>query len=327
MSDWLLGVDVGASGSRLAVVPFDGGVPRWPAARTLAGDRLSVGTAGSTGAQVALDLVARACAEMGPDAATRIRGVAAGIAGLWTNVADPASYAPRLRHLVPGARVALAPDMVTAHLGALGTGGAVLAAGTGAIALGTDLATRWQRVDGWGYLVGDLGSGAWIGTRGLQVAAAAADGRDPAGAALHAAVSARLGPVTAWPAAIYHRADRAGVLAELAPLVEQCAGAGDAASLAILRAAAGHLADTLLAAFVDGVPPVAALVGGLVHEGGLVRELVAVEVATRRPDVELRPARGAPLDGAIRLAALVAGGAALAGAPVVTAPDDTEGAG
>ena len=317
MSDLLLGIDVGASGSRLAVVPLTDGEPRWADARTLVGDRLSLGGTGSTGAVVALDLVARALAGMDGTEAASIRGIAAGIAGLETNIADPASYVPRLRRLVPGARVALAPDMITAHLGALGTGGAVLAAGTGSVALGTDLASRWRRVDGWGHLIGDLGSGAWIGTRGLQVGAAAADGRDPTGSALYDALAARLGPLTAWPAAIYHRADRAGVLADLAFVVQDCAREGDAGAHAILRQAAGLLADTLLAALVDGIPLVVALVGGLVSDGSLVGDLVTTEVARRRPDVELRPALGTPLDGAVRLAALIAAGSLPIDAPVL----------
>lgn len=316
MSDLLLGIDVGASGSRLAIVPLADGEPMWAASRTLTGDRPSLGATGSTGAIVALDLVARALAGMDHNDTANIRGIAAGIAGLETNITDPSSYVPRLRQLVPGAQVVLAPDMVTAHLGALGTGGAVLAAGTGSVALGTDLDSRWHRVDGWGYLVGDLGSGAWIGTRGLQVGAAAADGRDPAGGALLDAIAARVGPVTAWPAAIYQRTDRAGVLAEFARVVQDCAREGDVAAHAILRQAAGHLADTLLAALVDGIPLIATLVGGLVSDGGLVRDLVATEIARRRPDVELRPALGTPLDGAVRLAALTAAGSQLSGAPV-----------
>lgn len=316
MTDWLLGVDVGASGSRLAAVPLVEGEPAWASSRHLTGDRLSVGAAGSTGASVALDLVARALAEWDDVRAMDVRGAAAGIAGMETNVADPSSYAPRLRRMLPGARVALAGDMVTAHLGALGTGGAVLAAGTGAIALGTDLATRWQRVDGWGYLIGDLGSGAWIGTRALQVGAAAADGRDPAGATLHRAFVARIGPVTGWPAAVYHRADRGGILADLARVVQHCAAEGDPAARAILDDAARHLADTLLAALVDGVPHVAALVGGLLSDDGAVRERVVAEVVRRRPDVELRPALGPPLDGAVRLAALAAADRLPAGGPL-----------
>jgi N-acetylglucosamine kinase-like BadF-type ATPase len=317
MTAWLLGVDFGASGSRLALVPLTGGDPDPIAGRRLTGDRPSVGDGGSSAASVALELVAQALATWDDVAAEDVRGAAAGIAGLETNVTRPASYVPRLGALLPRARVVLCSDMVTAHLGALGTGGAVLAAGTGAVALGTDLGARWHRVDGWGHLIGDLGSGAWIGIRALQVGAAAADGRDRGGAALRDAVAESLGPVTDWPAAVYHRPDRSGALADLAGVVLECARRGDPAARAILDDAANHLAGTLLAALADGVPPVAALVGGLVSDESPVRELVAAEVARRRPDVELRPPAGTPLDGAVRLARLAVAGALPDGGPIL----------
>ncbi|MBO9577195.1 MAG: hypothetical protein J7480_00315 [Microbacteriaceae bacterium] len=300
-------MDVGASGSRLALAPIEDRAGS-AEVRQLAGERLAVGPGGSTAAQVALDLVTAAL-DAWPDIdPASIRGAAAGVAGLETVVTDPASYPARLRELLPTATVAFAGDMVTAHLGALGEGGAVLAAGTGSIVLGTDLDTVWHRVDGWGHLIGDLGSGAWIGTRALQLAAAAGDGRGLAGAALHAALVSRIGPLPSWPATIYHRADRAGALAELAPLVQDCARSGDAGAARILDEAARHLADSLLAALVHGVPRVAALVGGLVTGESMLGPLVRREVARRRPDVELRAPLGTPLDGAVRLAALAAAG-------------------
>jgi N-acetylglucosamine kinase-like BadF-type ATPase len=70
-------------------------------------------------------------------------------------------------------RLALAADAVTAYAGALGQRpGAVVAAGTGLIAMGTDLtaAGGWRRADGWGHLLGDCGGGAWIGRAGLEAA-------------------------------------------------------------------------------------------------------------------------------------------------------------
>ncbi|MDX3136973.1 ATPase, partial [Streptomyces europaeiscabiei] len=58
-------------------------------------------------------------------------------------------------------RIALVADAVTAYTGALGVRpGAVIAAGTGLIAIGTDLES-WRRADGWGHLLGDCGGGAW----------------------------------------------------------------------------------------------------------------------------------------------------------------------
>ena len=64
-------------------------------------------------------------------------------------------------------------DAVTAHLGALGgEPGAVIVAGTGAIALAVGRRRRWARADGWGTLLGDDGGGYWIGRAGLALRAA-----------------------------------------------------------------------------------------------------------------------------------------------------------
>ena len=66
-------------------------------------------------------------------------------------------------------RVLVTNDAVTAYLGALGDQpGAVIVAGTGAIALaaGDD---GWARADGWGTLLGDDGGGYWIGRRALAL--------------------------------------------------------------------------------------------------------------------------------------------------------------
>ena len=104
-----------------------------------------------------------------PDAA--VAGVGIGATGLASLVAAPDAALRRLADAAGGAPVALAIDAVTAHLGALaGRGGAVVAVGTGAIAIGTDLGERWKRVGGWGHLWDDRGSGAWIGIEALKAA-------------------------------------------------------------------------------------------------------------------------------------------------------------
>jgi glucosamine kinase len=55
--------------------------------------------------------------------------------------------------------------------------GIVLIAGTGSIALGRDRNGTSARAGGWGYLIGDEGSGYDLGRRGIRAAAKAADGR------------------------------------------------------------------------------------------------------------------------------------------------------
>ncbi|QJW38176.1 ATPase [Cellulosimicrobium protaetiae] len=207
-----------------------------------------------------------------------------------------------------GLRTAVAADALTAHLGALGgRPGAVVAVGTGAIALGTDLRDVWHRVDGWGHLLGDLGSGSWIGAQGLRAAVAAHDGRDNGGStALLAAATERFGPVPTWPGQLYTRPDRAQVLASFTPDVAAAAHDGDSVARQVLAGAGTHLATTLAAALVDGVPPLAAATGGVLGIGPLLTDAFRARLSVLRPDVELVGPAGTPLDGALHLAARLA---------------------
>nr|WP_231971934.1 N-acetylmuramic acid 6-phosphate etherase [Mycobacterium sp. E3251] len=179
-------------------------------------------------------------------------------------------------------RVAVTSDAVTAHAGALnGQPGVVLIAGTGVVALAIDADGRWRRADGWGPWLGDEGGGAWIGAAGLRAALRAHDGRGPSTMLLDAA-RARFGAPQTWPAQLTD----AAALASFAPDV--LAAQGDAAALAIVGAAAEALAATARAA---GDGPVA-MVGGLAGYQAL------------REKLDLVPAAGDALDGALRLRAI-----------------------
>lgn len=69
-------------------------------------------------------------------------------------------------------------DAQAALTGAVGGGeGLMVNSGTGAIALGRDDKGNIHRADGWGYLLGDEGSGYWIGLAAIKKALAAKDGR------------------------------------------------------------------------------------------------------------------------------------------------------
>lgn len=70
-------------------------------------------------------------------------------------------------------------DAAAAHWGAFNGGsGIVLSAGTGAIALGIDEGEKFY-ADGWGPLLGDEGSGYWIGLEAIRAVCRAWDGRAP----------------------------------------------------------------------------------------------------------------------------------------------------
>lgn len=312
-----LGIDLGGSGSRLAVV--GGAGPR----RELAGERVGVTGAGSSAPATALGLL-RLARERWPEELAAVEGLGLGSTGLGTLVADPAALAGALRAELESARpadasapaVAVAIDAVTAHLGALGgESGAIVALGTGAIAFGSDGHGIWHRVDGWGHLLGDRGGGAWIGRRGLEAALLAYDGVDASGAALLAAARARFGEPLGWPAQLYTRDDRAGVLAGFVPDVVALAADGDGAALAIVSQAGAEAARSAAAALVPGLAPRVAATGGLFSAGGTLVERFGATLAALRPDAEVRAPLGDPLDGALLLAERAARGELVARAP------------
>ncbi|MFF4054544.1 N-acetylglucosamine kinase [Streptomyces sp. NPDC001668] len=197
--------------------------------------------------------------------------------------------------------VALAADAVTAYAGALGPRpGAVVAAGTGLIAIGTDLKS-WRRADGWGHLLGDCGGGAWIGRAGLEAALRAHDGRPGGSAALLALAEESFGPVRELPARLYPRTDRPAVLASFAPHVAACAGR-DPVAEGILREAARHMADSAAAVCPAEGETHVCLTGGLFKMDAALLVPLQEELARRLPHARRVPAAGGPLEGSVQIA-------------------------
>ncbi|WP_328472208.1 N-acetylglucosamine kinase [Streptomyces sp. NBC_00448] len=316
---WVLGVDSGGSGVRVALAPADavtGPTGSADHARTpvtvdtsvatvAAADRPAVtGPRGIDAASLLERVLPLVEGLMAAAGARRIAAACVGAAGMATLGDD-------LRDRLPDAladafgvrRLALAGDAVTAYAGALGLRpGVVVAAGTGMIALGTSADDGgWRRADGWGHLLGDAGGGAWIGRAGLDAAMRAHDGRAGGSPALLAAAEKQFGPLDAMPGRLYPRPDRAAVLASFAPQVALHAG-DDPVAAGILRQAARHILESA-AAVRPGTGPVdVALAGGLFRTGepllGPLRELAAELL----PGATLVPAAGDPLDGAVLIA-------------------------
>nr|WP_295795726.1 BadF/BadG/BcrA/BcrD ATPase family protein [uncultured Microbacterium sp.] len=175
-----------------------------------------------------------------------IRHLAAGVSGLTDGETTPAAVAALVRS-AGAAHAVVAHDATTSYLGARGTAhGAVVAAGTGVVTLGVGPGGA-ARVDGWGYLMGDAGSGFWLGREALVAAMRDHDGRGTA-TALTDAVRGR------WPdleqAYIDLQADpaRVSIVASFAAEVAQAGADGDAVALDILRRAGDLLAESALTA-------------------------------------------------------------------------------
>lgn len=297
---WILGLDIGGSGSRAALQRVDAGAGEPPLC--FSGARIEVGAAGIALPAILASLLPQALHAVA-DRGGELRAAAVGMSGLLSLTAGTDDAHRALHAQLGPIPIALASDAVTSLVGGLGTGGgAVVSAGTGVVGLGTDFAERWHRVDGWGHVLGDLGSGSWIGTAGLQAALAAHDGRPGGSPTLLAALRERWGAPEELPRKIYTRNDRAGVLAAFAKDVAGAAHDGDAVAAGIWTRAGSLLADNLAAALASGVPPVATYTGGLFDAGPLLLEPLAERFRAIRPDAELRAPLGGSLDGALALA-------------------------
>ncbi|MFF9486534.1 N-acetylglucosamine kinase [Streptomyces sp. NPDC014676] len=300
-----LAVDSGGSGLRVAV----GAAGRGPLARGASGEPVRTGARGLDPGHLMERLVPMARALSAEAGVEGLEAAVVGAAGL-------ASLGNALRAELPGAlgralgvrRVVLAADAVTAYVGALGARpGAVIAAGTGVIAVGTDL-TGWRRADGWGHLLGDCGGGAWIGRAGLEAALCAHDGREGGSARLLASAEDLFGPAAGLPGRLYPRTDRPAVLASFAPRVGECAADGDPVAVAVLRAAARHMAGSAAAVCPAAGERMVGLTGGLFRMGAVLLGPLDEELAERLPGVRRIMAEGDPLHGAVRIAEDLAAG-------------------
>lgn len=122
--------------------------------------------------------------------------------------------------------------------------GVALIAGTGSIAFGRGPDGRTARVGGWGYLLGDEGSGYALTTAALQAVVRAADGRGEATRLTECFLEQwDLKEPQDLILTIYDgNLDRAA-LAALAPLVLETAEAKDAVAEQLVTTAAGQLAN------------------------------------------------------------------------------------
>lgn len=176
-------------------------------------------------------------------ATSDVQGVGVGIAGAYVEYAADWLH-ETFEAILPGVPRALSSDVEIALTGAHGAPlGLIVLSGTGSVAYGINASGASAMVGGWGYLVGDEGSGYSLGAAALRHALRAADGRD-APSLLAERAFAAIGAQEArdsiqW---IYGRQPApTREIAGLASLVLQASEEGDAAALRILNEAADEL--------------------------------------------------------------------------------------
>lgn len=231
--------------------------------------------------------------------------VCAGVSGLTSREADAGALLALVRD--DGVdRVVLAHDSTTSFLGAMGDRrGAVVASGTGVVTLAVG-AARVARVDGWGYLMGDAGSGFWIGREALDAVMRAFDGRGPA-TALREVAEERWPDLAEAYIGLQSAGDRVSIVASFAEPVARLAGQGDPVARDITVRAGSELAhsvETALRRVRDTDETLAVCAIGGVFRSALLREAFASHLAASELDVVLVEPLGDGLDGAAALAGL-----------------------
>ncbi|WP_328767966.1 N-acetylglucosamine kinase [Streptomyces sp. NBC_00286] len=296
--DFVVGLDAGGTRTRAVLASARDGRPRGEGAAG-PGNALTVPVPQLT------DHLAEAIAEAVPDGLRgRVVAVAGGFAGASRTAADEpgrlnahSALTSALRQLgITAASVEIYSDIEAAFAAAPGTpaNGLALVAGTGAVAARITDHRCTATAGGDGWLLGDDGSGFWIGREAVRTALRMADGRG--GPTVLAALVARAyglpdevvpdggakGPAFAsreqreayrmrlLPAVMAEPPTR---LAALAPLVSEAARDEDTVATAILREAADQLAETVRAL---GCRPGEHLVatGGLLGADGPLTEAV-----------------------------------------------------
>lgn len=205
--------------------------------------------------------------------------------------------------LLGGGTLFVGGDHITAHAGALGLEpGVVVSVGTGSVAVGLD-DDGLRVVDGWGYLVDDAGSGAWIGRAGVRTALRDRDGRLRA-PLLASLLEEQIGDLRAFQRRL-HESDRPSQdLADLAPAVFDAARAGDPAARGIVEDAAREIAASAHAAAAGAsaaeLPVV--ITGGVSRAGEVLFGPLDAALAVVLPAARRCAAVGDSLDGAASIA-------------------------
>jgi glucosamine kinase len=248
------------------------------------------------------------------DEATALAGIASDdLAGAVLAVAgtDTASVAEH----VAGARTErwlVVNDVVGAWATATGAGpGVAVISGTGSNVFGVGADARAWRAGGWGHLLGDEGSGYWLGVQSIKAALRDREASGPATALSEAACAFfRMPSVEAVASHVYSKPLTKGEIAAFATETARVAAAGDAIARELYERGAHELAAQV-AAVIDE----SALGGGDSHEGfpvGLIGsafkagevfvEPLARAVREHAPQARVGVVEMAPVGGSLLLA-------------------------
>lgn len=183
-----------------------------------------------------------------------------------------------------------------------GGAGVLVIAGTGSNTLGRTSTGERVTVGGWAPVLGDQGSGYWIGHQAVRAALRARDFCQPT------LILSRV--LDFWKAPdlneIINIAHDGADFSLLAPLVVECAEAGDAVALEVLERGGRLLGEDAVEAFrqvrqlePDQPMPGIAFIGGILDKVSFVRESMIDTIRRTLPTVQILREAVDPLMGAL----------------------------
>lgn len=241
------------------------------------------------------------------DRDVRPEAICLGIAGV-DRPDDAAAVSAIMRRIGYKAKLLVVNDaLVALEAGAPDQPGVVVIAGTGSIAYGRNDRNEAARAGGWGYMLGDEGSGYWIGRAALRAVLRESDRRGPA-TQLTPLLLNYYGVARAQDLIhqVYHGTLRPAAIASLAQCVQGAFTGGDAVAIGILRGSADQLESSAIS-----VATRLGLVGSdfpFVLSGGIFRAVpwLEAELGRRLPHVAPKSRtlllNVEPASGAVRLA-------------------------
>ncbi|MDF0529231.1 BadF/BadG/BcrA/BcrD ATPase family protein [Tsukamurella sp. 8F] len=285
----VIGLDIGGSKTQAVKVSDAGAV----LGEALSGSA-NISSVGPAEAGRQLDLVLDL---VGVDG---VRAVCAGAAGVETP-SGAAVLTKLIADRVPGARIRVVHDTELILAAAAVRDGVAVISGTGAVAWGRS-GDRHVRAGGWGYLLGDEGSGYWVAREAVKRTLGRIDREEPADRlGQQLAADCGLQDTSELLDHFYAQTERR-YWAGRARVVFELAGSGDPASRAIVDEAAASLAAIAVSVGerLGSKGPVV-LAGGLAVHQPALQEGIREQLAPHGFD-DVRVLTDDPVRGAVLLA-------------------------
>jgi glucosamine kinase len=203
-------------------------------------------------------------------------------------------------------------DVVGAWATATGGGpGIGVISGTGSNVLGVGPGGRAWRAGGWGHLLGDEGSGYWLGIQSIKAALRDREASGPETALSDAAPAFFDMPsVEALAAHVYAKPLTKREIAAFAIRTAEIAERGDVVARELFERGARELASQITAVIgqtgLSGAFPVG-LIGGAFKAGAVFVEPLVSAVHEHAPDASVSVVKAAPVGGTLLLAARACG--------------------